>query len=44
MRYVSKSHMLAEKVYSGVRLTRCLDSDWSSHEYEFKTQGVHIIH
>ena len=27
MRYVSISHVLAEIVYYGVRLTRCLDSD-----------------
>ena len=44
MRYESKSHVLAEKVYKGVRLTRCLDSDRSSHEYGFKPQGIHITH
>ena len=27
MRYVSISHVLAEILYYGVRLTRCLDSD-----------------
>ena len=44
MRYVSISHVLAEIVYYGVRLTRCLDSDWSSHEYGLKIQGVYITH
>ena len=33
-----------KKVYKGVRLTRCLDSDRSSHEYGFKPQGIHITH
>ena len=44
MRYESISHVLAEIVYYGVRLTRCLDSDWSSHEYGLKIQGVYITH
>ena len=53
MRYVAKSHVLAQILYFGVRLIinlttvlnpRCLDGDLFSHQYEINNKGVHITH